>query len=102
QCAEAIVKTVCDYFGVRYKGETKIVSKPKPTPAPAPKPSKPKKSSGNKTIREIQSTLNSRYSAGLVVDGLFGPKTKKALVKAYQTELNKQFKRGLAVDGIFG
>src|SRR5690606_36542004 len=103
QCAEAIVKTVCDYFGVTYKGETKNVAKPSPTPVPAPSKPKPKpKPSGNATIRKIQTTLNSRYKAGLAVDGLYGPKTKKALVKAYQTELNKQFNRGLVVDGIFG
>src|SRR5690606_38038367 len=77
QCAEAIVKTVCDYFGVAYKGETKNVTKPSPTPVPAPSkpkpkpkpaPSKPKpkpKPSGNATIRKIQTTLNSRYKAGL-------------------------------------
>lgn len=53
-------------------------------------------------IANIQSTLNERYSAGLSVDNLFGPKTKKALVKGLQIELNKQFNRGLVEDGIFG
>ena len=59
-------------------------------------------SSGNSTIKDIQSTLNSRYNTGLSVDGKYGPKTHKALVKGLQTELNKQYNAGLTVDGIFG
>lgn len=53
-------------------------------------------------VAEIQTTLNNRYGTNLVVDNLFGPKTKKALVIGLQTELNKQFNKGLSVDGIFG
>lgn len=58
--------------------------------------------SGNSVVKSIQTWLNKNYNGKLVVDGIPGPETKKALVKAYQTELNKQFKRGLAVDGIPG
>ncbi|WP_197046696.1 peptidoglycan recognition protein family protein [Oceanobacillus salinisoli] len=53
-------------------------------------------------IAYIQKTLNGRYSFNIKVDNLFGPETKKALIKAYQTELNKQFGAGLNVDGIWG
>lgn len=53
-------------------------------------------------VAEIQTTLNNKYGTNLVVDNLFGPKTKKALVIGLQTELNKQFNKGLSVDGIFG
>ncbi|MFP3509837.1 peptidoglycan-binding protein [Peribacillus sp. SIMBA_075] len=58
--------------------------------------------SSNETIRSIQKTLNSRYKAGLNVDGFNGPKTKSALIKALQTELNKQFNKKLVVDGKWG
>ncbi|WP_422121661.1 peptidoglycan-binding domain-containing protein [Peribacillus frigoritolerans] len=58
--------------------------------------------SGDETIRSIQQTLNSRYKAGLNVDGFNGPKTKFALIKALKTELNKQFNKKLVVDGKWG
>ncbi|MDV7767547.1 peptidoglycan-binding protein, partial [Peribacillus sp. CSMR9] len=58
--------------------------------------------SGDETVRSIQKTLNSRYKAGLNVDGFNGPKTKSALVKALQMELNKQFNKKLVVDGKWG
>ncbi|WMX57459.1 peptidoglycan-binding protein [Peribacillus sp. R9-11] len=58
--------------------------------------------SGDATVRSIQKTLNSRYKAGLVVDGIKGTKTKSALIKALQTELNKQFNKKLVVDGKWG
>ncbi|MBP2077641.1 peptidoglycan-binding protein [Oceanobacillus polygoni] len=53
-------------------------------------------------IRTIQSTLNRRYNTALNVDGIYGPQTKRALIKGYQTELNKQFNAGLTIDGIWG
>lgn len=46
--------------------------------------------------RAIQTWLNTYYNAGLAVDGAYGPKTKKALVKAVQREF------GVDADGIFG
>ncbi|MGE6611859.1 peptidoglycan-binding protein [Peribacillus sp. NPDC076916] len=62
----------------------------------------PSKNKGDETIRSIQKTLNSRYDANLVVDGINGPKTQSALIKALQTELNKQFNKKLVVDGKWG
>lgn len=53
-------------------------------------------------ISYIQRTLNERYNTGLVVDGIYGNNTHKALVKGLQTELNIQYGAGLVVDGIFG
>lgn len=47
-------------------------------------------------VRAIQTWLNTYYKCGLVVDGAYGPKTKKALVKAVQTEF------GVTADGEFG
>ncbi len=57
---------------------------------------------GNDKIKSIQSTLNSRYSSNINIDGIFGPDTKKLFIKGLQTEFNNQFKSNLDVDGIFG
>ncbi|MCV9884692.1 peptidoglycan-binding protein [Metabacillus halosaccharovorans] len=65
------------------------------------KPSKPSYS-GNSYIIKFQFWLNDEYKAGLVVDGVYGPKTKAAALKALQTELNRQFGAKLAVDGKWG
>ncbi|MCK1982247.1 MULTISPECIES: peptidoglycan-binding protein [Peribacillus] len=69
---------------------------------PDPKEETETADSGDEVVRSIQKTLNSRYKAGLVVDGFKGPKTKSALIKALQTELNKQFNKNLVVDGKWG
>lgn len=53
-------------------------------------------------VADIQTYLNEKYGAKLVVDNIYGNKTKQALVKALQTELNAQYNKGLKVDGIFG
>lgn len=58
------------------------------TPAPTP--------SGNASIKAVQSWLNSFVGAGLAVDGVRGPLTKKALVKAWQKVV------GTTPDGIWG
>lgn len=57
---------------------------------------------GDDNIRQIQATLNNRYNTNLVVDGIFGKNTQKALIKGLQTELNKQYNANLVVDGIWG
>lgn len=49
------------------------------------------------TVKAVQTWLNTYYKTGLSVDGVYGTKTKAALVKAWQTEVG-----GLTVDGIFG
>lgn len=84
--------------------ESDVVSEPKVQPKPQPKtePKPKKKTSGNTNIRKFQEWLNKQYNAGLVVDGIYGPRTKKAAIKGLQTELNKQFGARLKVDGIWG
>lgn len=62
----------------------------------------PSTSSGSSSIKDVQTWLNSAYKTGLIVDGLYGPKTQAALIKGLQTELNKQYSEKLVVDGIFG
>lgn len=75
--------------------------------APAPAPAAPAKQivpypghtsqQGSKggIVKLIQQQLNAKAGAGLVVDGIFGPRTRAAVV-AYQRS------RGLLVDGIVG
>ena len=59
-------------------------------------------SSGDTEIKQIQSALNRLYGVGLYVDGIFGAKTRIAIIKGLQTELNLQYKAGLTVDGKWG
>lgn len=55
------------------------------------------------TVKEVQSWVNKSYAfADIKVDGVYGDKTKAALVKALQTELNIVYKAKLKVDGVFG
>lgn len=67
--------------------------------APAPSPTPP--ATGG-IIRQIQTTLNSRYGLNIAEDNLFGPETRQALLIGLQRELNRQFNAGLVVDGIWG
>ena len=79
------------------------ITPPVPPPFPGfPSPSLPPIVGPDPTIRQIQDTLNRVYGQNLVVDGLAGPLTRRALVRAYQMQLNSQFNAGLVVDGIFG
>ena len=53
-------------------------------------------------VAGVQVFLNKIYGFDLVVDSLFGVKTKTALVKALQIEFNNTYNAKLVVDGIFG
>ena len=48
------------------------------------------------TIKEVQIYMNKKHNAGLTEDGVFGAKTKKAIVKRVQLLI------GTAADGTFG
>lgn len=48
------------------------------------------------TVKEVQLWLNRNFASGLTVDGLYGSRTKTALVKALQKAL------GVTADGIYG
>lgn len=48
------------------------------------------------TVKAIQQWLNNSYGSGLAEDGIYGPKTKKAIVKVVQACI------GTTADGIFG
>lgn len=71
--------------------------------APAPQPDKPEvQEQSDAYPSQFQAWLNAGYGTGLTVDGLWGPKTRAAAIKALQSELNTQFGKGLAVDGLWG
>lgn len=69
------------------------------TIAPAPAKTKPTVSNN---ISRVQTELNKYINAGLVVDGIIGKATRKALAKALQISLNRDYNAGLVVDGIVG
>ena len=50
----------------------------------------------------VQRWLNKVYNSGLVIDNIYGVKTRTAIIKGLQNVLNVKFKAGLVVDGIFG
>lgn len=83
------------------------VSNPIPTPQPTPTPSVK-----DEWVAELQRELNKQYNAGLVVDGIKGPKTKSAcptvkkgakggITKLIQKRLNS-VDFHIAEDGDFG
>lgn len=74
---------------------------PSPPPVVPPQPTPPIPPPTD-IIRNIQSTLNSRYDAGLNVDGVWGATSNRALIRGFQTELNREFNAGLVEDGIWG
>lgn len=53
-------------------------------------------------IQIAQKELNSRFKAGLTVDGSWGAASKKAYISAIQSALNSVYGAGLSVDGIWG
>lgn len=59
-------------------------------------------STGSSPVKTAQKALNSKFSAGLAVDGIWGPACKKAYIKAIQSALNSVYGAGLATDGIWG
>lgn len=59
-------------------------------------------SSSGMIVQNIQRWVNAYCGAGLIIDGEYGPKTKKGLCKALQHCLNTEFGAGLVEDGSFG
>lgn len=54
------------------------------------------------TVKEVQEWANINYKSGLIVDGMYGTLTKRALVKILQTTLNQKYNSKLDIDGIWG
>lgn len=53
-------------------------------------------------VKMFQTWMNKTYGQSLVVDGSFGPLSKKAAIACWQTQMNNSYRAGLAVDGVFG
>nr|WP_325064731.1 peptidoglycan-binding protein [Blautia producta] len=71
-------------------------------PAPKPDTSNPAISGGNAVIRDGQIHCNNFTGAAILVDGYDGPKTRKGAVMVLQTGINQDYRAGLVVDGIWG
>lgn len=76
-----------------------IVKGAKQPEKPASKPTTTTKDTKIDSVLEVQTWLNNNYATRLTRDGLYGSRTKAALVKALQKELGFT---GKDVDGIFG
>lgn len=50
----------------------------------------------------VQRWLNKVYGSHLVVDNIYGPATRRAIIKGLQNVLNVKYHANLVVDGIFG
>lgn len=74
----------------------------KPSEPATAKPSVSHTVNTKEIIKDYQEWLNSYVNQNLVIDGSFGPKTKKASVMAIQKILNENFGANLVVDGSFG
>lgn len=93
--ATAIASGILSSLGISCSG----VNAPGTTPPPTPEPPT---SEYARNVRRIQEYLNTHYNAGLVADGIWGPMSKKALIRAYQIELNRMYNAGLVTDGVWG
>ena len=63
-------------------------------------PEKPKPVDNN--VTKVQTLLNNKFNSGLVVDGSWGPASKKALIKAVQQSINNNYGGKLVADGSWG
>lgn len=92
------------YGGIAGYGRPKYDVEPTPSAKPSSSTSTVKPMPTNKidTIKEVQNWANKNYKSGLVVDGEYGIKTKRALIKILQKELNQTYGTKLTVDGVWG
>lgn len=105
--ADAIARSLAQSVGVNCNpagsnGNGNDTPTPTPTPTPIPTPTPTPTPTNKTTIANIQTTLNARYGSGLNVDGIWGPLSQRALIRALQMELNMTYGAGLTTDGIFG
>lgn len=55
-----------------------------------------------KLIAAGQQALNTYFGANIAADGVFGPQTRTAIIRALQKTLNEEYDKNLAVDGVLG
>ena len=103
--AEAVYKAITDTNVDTVQPQPTPQPTPTPTPTPQPKPT-------DDWVRRLQEELNAQFGAGLVVDGLRGPKTLAAcpqvrkgakgnVTRLIQERLNS-VGFNISTDGIFG
>jgi peptidoglycan L-alanyl-D-glutamate endopeptidase CwlK len=73
-----------------------------PSQKPNTPPQKLSTATANLIIRNIQSWCNNYSKTGLILDGIYGSKTKKGLCKSLQHFHNINYDAKLVEDGIFG
>jgi len=54
------------------------------------------------TIADVQIILKTTFKQGIQADNIWGPKSKKALIKSIQKALNDAYRSWLMVDGVWG
>ena len=94
--AAAIAKGIMQYFGLEYQNLPGITPQP---PAPLP-PSPEGPPSG--IISGAQHALNERFGLDMPVSGRYDATTREAATRALQMSLNSDFGAGLVVDGVLG
>lgn len=82
----ALITALILYFRKRSKDKAAAVQEPEPnSPGTIVRPLVPlypfQQGSQGEIIKKIQKALNLSFEAGLVVDGIYGPKTEAALVR---------------------
>jgi len=103
--ANAIAQGIMQEFGTRVVAPP--ITPPRlpasaPNVAPFPHPTPRSPIGRDEGVLSIQRRLNRDFGQMLAEDGLLGPLTRRALVRAYQIQLNNEFGAGLATDGTFG
>ena len=102
--ANAIARGALAFFG----GAAPPVVPPMPVepqplpPSPVgPYPPQPVQPADN-SVSAAQRALNSYFGSNLTIDGLFGPLTRAAIIRALQQVINDSCGTNLAVDGVLG
>lgn len=92
-----IARGILAAFGIGTSGKVSA-----PVTSTPPKVTAKPSVSGTQAMRNAQVHINNFCGAGLVTDGVIGPKTRKGIIKALQVALNKDYNAKLVEDGING
>lgn len=83
---------IMGYIAIKYPNVSTSVTTEVPSVVVKPK----------STVSEAQTILKTKFSQFLSIDNVWGPHSKKALVKAIQKSLNTNYRSWLSVDGVWG